>query len=140
MLIKDIKAACRERLRDFITVSSATVTDYPDQPETYTMRHATAELLVHYLESDGGKNRRVLMGVFVVTKTQSANDRFLAAVMAILNGYRIGGAHALEYVEDMMLGYESSTWRAVIKFSVAAPVPPVQENRLTDYLHQLGVN
>jgi len=138
MLIKEIKEAIRERLRDYIT--SASIMDYPDQPETYTMRHATVELLVHYLESDGGKSRRVSMGVVVVTKTQAVNDRYLAAVMSILNGHRINGAHALEYVEDMVLGYEAGTWKTLIKFAVAAPVPPIPAANLTDYLHSLGVN
>lgn len=138
MLIKEIKEVIRERLRDYITTAS--IMDYPDQPETYTMRHATAELLVHYLESEGGKSRRVSMGVVVVTKTQAVNDRYLAAVMAILNGHRINGAHALEYVEDMVLGYEASTWKTLIKFAVSAPAPPVQAAHLTDYLHSLGVN
>lgn len=140
MLIKDIKAALRERLRDFISVTSATVKDYPDQPDTYAMQHATAELLVHYLESEGGKSRRVIMGVVVVTHTQPVNDRYLAAVLAILNGHRINGAHALEYVEDAVLGYEAGTWKTLIKFAVMASVPPVPAATLTGYLHQLGVN
>jgi hypothetical protein len=138
MLIKDIKEAVRERLRDYIT--SGTILDYPDQPDTYTMRHATVELLVHYLESDSGKNRRVTMGVVVVTHTQTMNDRYLAAVLAILNGFRINGAHAMEYVEDAVLGYEANTWKTLIKFTVAAPTPPVPDSRLTDYLHQLGIS
>ncbi len=137
MLIREIKTAVKERLRDHIT--SASIMDYPDQPDTYAMRSATAELLVHYLESEGGKNRRVSMGVVVLTHTQAANDRYLAAALAVLNGFRIGGAHALEYVEDMALGYEANTWKTMIKFSVAAPVPPVQEGRLSDYLNTLGV-
>ncbi|MDD3293099.1 MAG: Gp37 family protein [Geobacteraceae bacterium] len=137
MLIKDIKAAIRDRLRDRIT--SASIMDYPDQPDTYAMRHATAELLVHYLESEGGRNRRVSMGVVVVTHTQPVNDRYLAAVLAVLNGYRIGGAHALEYIEDTNLGYEANTWKTMVKFTVAAPVPPVPDGVLTEYLHKLGI-
>lgn len=137
MLIKEIKSAVKERLRDYIT--SASIMDYPDQPDTYAMRHATAELLVHYLESDGGKNRRVSVGVVVVTHTQAANDRYLAAVLAVLNGHRINGGHALEYVEDLVIGYEATTWKTMIKFSVTAPVPPVPDGALTEYLYQLGV-
>lgn len=137
MLIRDIKAAIRDRLRDRIT--SAATMDYPDQPDTYAMRHGTAELLVHYLESEGGKSRRVSIGVVVVTHTQAVNDRYLAAVLAVLNGYRIGGAHPLEYIEDTTLNYEGNTWKTMIKFTVAAPAPPVPESGLTDYLHKLGV-
>jgi hypothetical protein len=138
MLIKDIKEAVRERLRDYIT--SATIMDYPDQPDTYTMRHATVELLVHYLESGGGKNRRVTMGVVVVTHTQTLNDRYLAAVLAILNGFRINAGHAMEYIEDAVLGYEVNTWKTLIKFDVVAPTPPVLDSKLTDYLQQLGIS
>ncbi len=139
MLIKDIKEAIRERLRDHIT--TATITDYPDQPDTYAMRHATVELLVHYLESENQKNRRVIMGVVVVTHTQAMNDRYLAAVLAILNGYRMTGCNnGMEYLEDMVLGCEANTWKTVIKFAVITPAPPIPDNRLTDYLHQLGVN
>jgi len=137
MLIRDIKAAIRDRLRDRIT--SAATMDYPDQPDTYAMRHGTAELLVHYLESEGGKSRRVSIGVVVVTHTQAVNDRYLAAVLAVLNGHRINGGHVLEYVEDTTLNYEGNTWKTMIKFSISAPVPPVPDGALTGYLHQLGV-
>jgi hypothetical protein len=132
-LMNTVKARLMEKL------PKVTVLDYPDQPDTYTMRNATCELLVQYLGAKEEDGRRSMVGVVVVCRTNATARKYLEAVQAVLHGYHIPGCSRTQYVEDQLLGEENGLWRFAISFATPNPVAPVTDAALSQRLTDIGI-
>jgi hypothetical protein len=138
MLTTALITAFKDRLSAKIP-GGIPVYNYPDLPDTYTMRHATCELLVQYLGAKEEDGRRSMVGVVVVCKTNANARKYLEAVQAVLHGYHIPGCSRTQYVEDQLLGEENGLWRFAISFAVPNPVAPVTDANLQARFTALGL-
>lgn len=143
-----LKAVC-ERLQSRIG-SALAVEEFPDEPESYVLRHQVGALLVRYTgakyaapTSNWGavvQDRTVLIDVVVVTRKlngATGTTTWIEVVRLILTGHEPAGFGRLVPVREQYEGRGDRTWLYAITFGAAALAVELAEDELGELIARI---
>lgn len=152
MLISDLENEIVARLND--KIKTIPTEPYPEKPETFTLKHKTGTVLVHYAGSNYGKllstdpivqERRTSWGLIVVMRNlRRGNDGAALGAYAALDAVRIaitgwkpsGGKKAIP-VKDGFEDENGGIWQYALTVEIPVMAVEVADDEVLPLLKRL---
>lgn len=131
LTVAQIESAILDRLK--AQIAGIEIDAYPDQPETYQLKHPAGAVLIRYARSHFDKHEPTdvviqdqilaMECVVLVRNLHKLGDHagllnLLTTVRQALTGYQIPGAQKAYPITEEFVDYERGVWQYVITFEI----------------------